>query len=319
MSAKLPNRVYKKHGAYYYVTPVDRKWVRLGKTESEMYNALAKLMDFQNTKPDTMAHYFARYQKEVLPTKSARTQQEYAAQLKTLSVAFGAMHPEQIKPAHVYQYMDARIDTKVAANREKALLSTVYAYLIRWGIVEVNPCKVVKSFTEKARDRYVTDAEYQAVLALASPVMRAAMEIAVNTGMRQGDILKLKYADCTQQGIPVTQNKTGKKQIFEWTPGLIDALESAKSHKRHADSISYIIANGHGQAYTSAGFRSNWQAMMKKALDTGAIKNHFTFHDLRAKAGSDTQGNAQELLGHASAATTNRIYKRKPTVIKPIR
>ena len=47
-------------------------------------------------------------------------------------------------------------------------------------------------------------------------------------------------------------------------------------------------------------------------MATSTIKNRFTFHDLRAKAGSDAQGNAQELLGHASETTTKMVYERKP-------
>jgi len=33
----------------------------------------------------------------------------------------------------------------------------------------------------------------------------------------------------------------------------------------------------------------------------------------------DAEGNAQELLGHASAVTTKKIYERKATKVTPIR
>lgn len=204
------------------------------------------------------------------------------------------MLPENVKLKHIYAYMDARgVTSKTRANREKSLLSSCFSNMIRWGIVESNPCKVVKSFTEKPRTRYVEDWEYQAVLSLASPVLRAAMEIAAITGMRQGDILKLRYADITEIGIPLTQGKTGKKQIFIWTPALEAAIKSARKQKRHADSVAHIIANERGQAYTSNGFKSNWQRLMNNSIESGVIKNRFTFHDLRAKAGSDAAGNAQ--------------------------
>ena len=54
-------------------------------------------------------------------------------------------------------------------------------------------------------------------------------------------------------------------------------------------------------------------------METGAIKERFTFQDLRAKAGSDAEDNAQKLLGHANAATTKRVYERKPAKVNPIR
>ena len=315
----LPPRVYLKHDAYYYVTLPERKWIRLGTSESDMYTALAKIKAI-DAGAGTMVEYFDRYEKEVIPTKAPRTQLDNLAEIKNLKQAFGKMLPENIKPKHVYAYLDARgVTSKTRANREKSLLSSVFSTMVRWGIVESNPCKVVKSFTEKPRDRYVEDWEYQAVISLASPVLRAAMEIAAITGMRQGDILKLRHADLTDTGIPLTQGKTGKKQIFEWTPALKEALKSARDQKRVADSAVYIIANERGQAYTSNGFKSNWQRLMNKAIETGAIKNRFTFHDLRAKAGSDAVGNAQELLGHASAATTKKVYERKPAKVRPIR
>ena len=39
----------------------------------------------------------------------------------------------------------------------------------------------------------------------------------------------------------------------------------------------------------------------------------FTFHDMRAKAGSDAESDlaAQELLHHASPKITKRVYRRK--------
>ena len=310
MSRKLPPRVYQKHGAFFYVTNPDRKWIRLGQNESEMYQALAKLKT-TDVRQDLMSEFFERYEKEIIPTKAPRTQIDNLSEIKNLKQAFGKMRPEHIKPKHVYAYMDARgAKAKTRANREKSLLSSIFSYLIRWGVVEDNPCKNVKGFQEKARNRYVEDWEYEAVLSLASPVLRAAMEIAATTGMRQGDILKLKYNDLTENGVPVTQNKTGKKQIFEWTPALKEAIQSAKQHPRHADSLIYIIANERGQQYTSEGFKCNWQRLMNKALETDVINERFIFHDLRAKAGSDAEDNAQKHLGHARATTTKKVYER---------
>jgi integrase len=317
----LPPRVYLKHGAYYYVTLPDRKWVRLGKTDAEMYTALAKIKAV-HAGAGTMIEYFDRYEKEIIPTKAPRTQQDNLSEINNLKQAFGKMLPENIKPKHIYAYMDARGATaKTRANREKSLLSSVFSYMIRWGIVETNPCSVVKNFKETPRDRYVEDWEYQAVFALATPVMKAAMELTAIGGMRQGDILNLKYSDITEAGIPLKQGKTGKKQLFEWTPALREAIKLAQSHKRRADSIIYIIANERGQQYTSSGFKTNWQKLMNKALELEAIKERFTFHDLRAKAGSDSESDdeAKELLGHTSAATTKRVYRRKPSKVRPIR
>jgi integrase len=51
------------------------------------------------------------------------------------------------------------------------------------------------------------------------------------------------------------------------------------------------------------------------------IKERFTEHDLRAKCASDAEspGRAQQLLGHADSKITERVYRRKPKIVRPLR
>jgi integrase len=283
-----------------------------------MYASLARL----NREVDVIEHgmhaVFRRYREEVVPQKAPRTQADNLKELDNLDRAFGHMQPGQIKPIHVYQYLDARgAVARTRANREVALLSHAFSYAIRWGVVETNPCRDVRKHPEKPRNRYVEDWEYEAVYRLASPLVQAAMEIAVITGMRQGDILKLKLGDLTDEGIPVTQSKTGKKQIFEWTPALRAAVDQARNMERKVMSF-WLFSGTTGKRLSSSGLQTAWQRLMNKAMDAGVIKERYTFHDLRAKAGSDAE-NGTRLLGHQSPATTNRIYKRKAEKVTPIR
>jgi integrase len=64
-----------------------------------------------------------------------------------------------------------------------------------------------------------------------------------------------------------------------------------------------------------------WQRFMDRVLAETKVKDRFTEHDLRAKCGSDatTLAHAQQLLAHTDSATTQRIYRRKPERVKPLR
>lgn len=313
----LPPRVYRNHGAFFFVTP-ENKWIRLGKTEQEMYLALAKLNGQASILDDGMSGLFKRYAAEVVPSKAPRTQRDNLKELENLDKTFGKADPRKIKPIHIYQYLDARGKTaRTRANREVALLSHVFSYAIRWGVVETNPCRDVRKFSEKPRNRYVEDWEYAAVYAIAPAIVQSAMEIASITGMRQGDILMLKRSDMTDTGIRITQGKTGTKQIFAWTPALRAAIEQATGIDRSVSSM-WIFATTTGRRYSSSGFQTAWQRVMDLAMESGAIAERFTFHDLRAKAGSEHQ-NATDLLGHQNPATTRRVYQRKPKEVTPIR
>ena len=322
-NSHLPNRVYHKHGGYYFVAAPDKdgkqKWLPLGKTEAAMRKALAKLLG--ETLPNAgtaMERLIERYRDEILPTKASKTQKDYAHGLANLAKSFGHLdNLGAIKPIHIYQYLDARSKQgKTAANREIALLSTLFNFGIRWGFLEANPCRDVKKNREKPRTRYVTDAEYQAVYAIAPAMLQAAMEISAITGMRQGDILNLKRQDLTTEGVLITQRKTGKKQLLEWSPALRSAIDQALALQ--TINSFYIFANSTGRHYSSSGFQTAWQRLMTKAIKQEAIAERFTFHDLRAKAGSESN-DAQNLLGHQSAATTLSIYRRKPEKAKPNR
>ena len=64
-----------------------------------------------------------------------------------------------------------------------------------------------------------------------------------------------------------------------------------------------------------------WQRFMARVLDETEVKEHFTEHDLRAKVGSDaeTLEHARALLAHADSRTTQKIYRRKAEVVKPMK
>jgi integrase len=70
----------------------------------------------------------------------------------------------------------------------------VFAKAIRWGAATVNPVRTLERMPIRRRTRYVTDAEYAAVYALACERIQIAMELALDTGQRRGDLLNLTRA-----------------------------------------------------------------------------------------------------------------------------
>lgn len=309
----LPRRVYLRSGTYYFVHP-DGKWESLGKSLGEAMRQWGEMVHRQFS-ARSMNDLFDRYAAEIIPTKAAATQSGNHRELAKLRPPFGNAGPDAVTAQHIYAYLDKR-SAKVRANREIALLSDVYQKAIRWGVVTTNPCKGIERNKEKRRDRDVQDWEYEAVYKLANPTIQVAMDLAVITGLRQGDILKLKLADITPGGLRVTTGKTGKKVLFELTPGLRDAIARAKKLRRRVGSL-YLLAGRTGAPYTSSGFRAMWQRLMKKALENEVITERFTFHDLRAVA-ADRAQNPTELLTHSSAKQT-ATYLRRPTKLTPTR
>lgn len=311
----LPERVYFKHGAYYFVSK-DGAWHRLG---TDYTKALTKYGELNSSGVGfSMSSIIDRYMREIAPTKAPRTFKNYLREVRHVRSAFGHMLPDEITPPHIYAYLDTR--APVAGNREKALLSTIISYAVRWGLASDNPCRLVKRNPESPRDRHIEEWEYRAIHALARPMLQIAMDLARTTGLRQGDILKLKLTDAKEDGLLVHTNKTSKRLIFALTPGLQAILDRSKAIQIKGVQPLHpaIIRNRSGRAYTGDGFRAVWQDLIVAAIKAEVIKERFTFHDLRAKA-ADGAENASELLGHDDPKTTNRVYRRAPRRVTPVK
>ena len=68
-------------------------------------------------------------------------------------------------------------------------------------------------------------------------------------------------------------------------------------------------------------FDSLWQRFMDKVMSSTKVTDRFQERDLRAKVASESDSliEASERLGHADTAITQRVYRRKPIRIQPLR
>ncbi|MGU4876635.1 integrase, partial [Escherichia coli] len=121
------------------------------------------------------------------------TRKDYTKYSGKVLPVFGKIDPDKIKPEHIRRYMDqSGLSSRTQANREKSFMSRVFRWGYERGYVQRNPCQGVKQVKEKARERYITDEEYQAVYEVSPDVVRVAMEIAYLCVARQSDVLSLQ-------------------------------------------------------------------------------------------------------------------------------
>ena len=304
----LPRRMYRKHGAYWFVDRAN-KWHRLGDDYSEALKAYAAHHAGGNL--STIALLIAKYEAEVLPKRAEETRASRKQEFKKVRQVFGDMRPIDLTAADAWQFWQERGETQQARHEIRAL-SAVMGWAVKWGAIAVNPLLNIGFPTFKPRDRYVSDLEFVSVRELALPIIRCAMDIALMTAMRQKDILALERRNITEDGITIAASKTGKRQHFPMTPELREAVDTAL--RIPPQVRQFVIANRKGKPYTRDGFQSQWQRLQRKALKAGAIGSRFTFHDLRAKSLSDTKTleEARARAGHADARITASVYRRLP-------
>ncbi|MCR4346494.1 MAG: tyrosine-type recombinase/integrase [Sulfuricaulis sp.] len=342
----LPARWRHYHGAYYYQVPpgMENRWegkkqFKLGSTLPEAYRAWAARLQAADTKLRTIDDLLDRYSLEVVPAKAPRTQAANSEAIRRLKAVFGGVPVIDFKPIHAYQYRDKRGKlAPTSANRELEVLSHAFTKAIEWGARETHPMIEGKfrKIPTPPRMRYVEDDEIVKALSLKPRrkrgsvlAVQAYMRVKLLTGLRRGDLLRLRIGDLQADGIHVQPHKTaqttGKRLIIEWTQALQDAVDEAKS-ARPVHIAPWLFCNADGECYvkdngTANGWDSMWQRFMDRVIKETGLEQRFTEHDLRAKCASDadTLAHAQQLLAHASSATTNRIYRRKPERVKPLR
>lgn len=343
-NAGLPKRWRFKHGAYYYQVPPGQEsaWdgkqtFRLGGSLSDAYSEWAsRLKVTQDAK--TVSALLDRYALEVIPEKSVTTQAHNRVAIQPVRAAFGAMGLLDIKPRHIYQYVDKRA-AKTAGAREMELLSHAFTKAVEWGYIDRHPfLGQVRLKGQKSRTRYIEDWEVVECLSLESKrkagsvlAVQAYIRIALLTGMRRGDLLRLTMSDLKDaSGIHVTPRKTesttGVALIIQWSDELRRAVDIAKA-VRPVKLSPFLFCNRSGKGYfdektgRAGGWESLWRGFAKRVLAETAVTERFTEHDLRAKCASDAESleHARQLLSHADDKITKRVYRRKPEMVKPIR
>ncbi|MFZ6770541.1 tyrosine-type recombinase/integrase [Undibacterium sp. Di26W] len=140
------------------------------------------------------------------------------------------------------------------------------------------------------------------------------MDLALCTGQRPADVLKITVADIADGKLSIKKNKTGKKLRIAIEGELADVISRILAKPRDKVNNAFL-QDPDGQRLTYFAMCSRFD----KAREVSGV--NFQFRDLRAKAATDTEdlAHAQSLLGHKNRTTTE-IYtrERKGDLVKPL-
>lgn len=227
---------------------------------------------------------------------------------------FGETFPaKRVTPHALELYRSARVKevSRARVNREMAILKSMYSKAVVWGRVLENPVKRIKAFPEEnRRERFLSQQEKDALLKAASDWMNPVLVMALNTGMRQGEILGLKWAEVNldQSVILVKRSKSGKPRHVPINSKLFDLLK--RLPKRGPSVFTDESGN---MLYRHGAIRSSFDRLVNKLGLTD-----FRFHDLRhtfaselAMKGADIKTIA-DILGHSSTRMTERYMHLSP-------
>ncbi|MBI4057069.1 MAG: tyrosine-type recombinase/integrase [Elusimicrobia bacterium] len=233
----------------------------------------------------------------------------YLQMIAHLSKIFGDCYLEMITPLMIERYQVQRQSEEVktsTVNREHACLKAILYKAIQWGYYKpvdgVNPARKVRMLPEpQYRTRFLTDDEIKRLLNCCSERLRVIVSIALNTGMRLGELVGLTWenVDLERGIITLTKTKNNKRREIPINGVARQVLEG--------------LPRDQEKILDFTNFQNEFPDTLKKA----GIKD-FHFHDLRHTFASHLVAKGvdlytiQALLGHSSYEVTQRYAHLAP-------
>ena len=263
-------------------------------------------------KDKSFGEMMERFLDEHSPLVAPRTVESYKGNLKHLEKVFDGMLVSDISPRDIHGYKVKRRKEKASTatiNRELSLLSVAFNIAIRnWEWNLDNPVsKVGLDKENNERDRWLTKQEATRLMKHCEPLLRHIVTFALNTGMRQGEILSLEWSavDMARRTAVVMKSKNGRRRTLPLSDSAFSVLKE-RAKVRHIHN-QFVFTNGSGGKVD----RSKMTRKFGKAVKQANIMD-FRFHDLRhtaatwlAQAGHDIYFIAR-WLGHQDIKMTQR-------------
>jgi integrase len=292
--------------------------------------------------------YVERY---VFP-RGLRTRGSIECRLRPLRAFFGAVKLRDIRIADLDNFVaDLRTPRRVwrkenqllavaTINRHIALVRHILNWAVARGYMDGTPFKrgsepLIRLFREdNRRRRRISEEEEQRLLVAARPLLRARIVAALDTGMRRGEMLALRFGDINWleqtlllRGETTKSGRTRKvpvatlrlRAVLEWL--RIDA----DGHQKGDDA--FVFGNRIGEPVRD--FHRSWEATILRAHGVTPERErnerwlsphcqerlreiNLHWHDLRHEYASRLVergvplSQVRDLLGHASIVTTER-------------
>jgi integrase len=210
--------------------------------------------------------------------------------------------------------------TFTTINRELAFLRKIFNDLIKAGKAKKNPVSLVTLFEEIQKERVLTYDEERKIIEAIEKAdsryhhLKDMVILALNTGMRQGEILAMKKDWINlKDGLIIVPRHSQKRKKRDKRVPINSAIEPILKRllKENKDSDYLFVNPKTGTQFTSV--KNGWDGILIKAGLTGKPGvDKLRFHDLRhtaatnlARSGKDMKFIAQ-YLGHSQVTTSAR-------------
>jgi integrase len=332
--------------AYISLENHSRKYF-YGKTQKEVIEKLQKAQREKHqgtliTTPDQrLEDYLTQWLEAYKPTVKLATynMKSYAVRGHIIP-AIGHIPLQRLTPQHLRAFYASELKTGLKPQTVRgyhATLHTALVQAVKDGLIAKNVCDVVDPPKPIKREMQTLNEEQARLLletAKGHRFFETLLTLAITTGMREGEMLALRWSDIDMDrgvlfvrrtvkrvgkyGIVETEPKTTRSTRKIMLPDFVIAVLRSHEEKQQAlrqkmgdrwRNKGLVICNHFGDVIETA----NLTIGFKKLLKVAGLPN-VRFHDLRHSAATLLFAMGvhpkivQELLGHSSVALTMDVY-----------
>lgn len=163
-----------------------------------------------------------------------------------------------------------------------AVLARTMSWGVNRGMIQHNPCAKAGRLYEADRTEAVwTINDETAYLKVAGQHLGLPLLLALWTGQREGDLLRLSWSQYDGTHIRLVQSKSkrrgkGGKRVIIPVGKPLKLVLDALFLKRNPNPLDRILLNSFGEPWTESGFRASF----RKTCALAGIQG-LTFHDIR--------------------------------------
>jgi integrase len=282
---------------------------------------------------ESVGAYLRRWLDEVAAKRlRARTLESYTQLAETWIIPpIGGIRLRDLGPDDVQRMLAAIPRKPQTVSHARKVLSSALQHALRLELVDRNVARLVPAprIERKDVDAWTADEARAFLKAVRDDDWYALYVLALTTGMRQGEILGLRWSDVDLKAGTVRVSQTLRQlDRYRWKPEEPKtkssrrtlslpkvAIEALRAHPR---GIGLVFCRPDGRPLPRAEVTRQFQ---EKAVAAGLRR--ITFHQIRHTAAVlllDRSGGdlrmAQSVLGHSSIQTTVDVYGGRAAVAR---
>lgn len=331
----------KNHNSYYAVFSRHgrKQWIRIGSIDKTNAKKILKELELQAImdrlglqlpKPTiTLFEFIDKYLEYSRINKAPKTYQLELDMIKPIKAYFKDMPLNRIDSYTIEAYKAKRINDKrkpKTINNELGLIRHMLNKAKEWNYLDKTPTIKMLKLPNKAI-RFLSKEELDKILSSASLWLKTIIILLVNTGIRKGELLSLKWEDVDfeRKQILIHASKTNNYRIIPMNDDVYKTLLMLKDSyiptyvdrciPRQPKQMEYVICNEDGSKLKDIhnGF---YNISRKTGIKIYPHILRHTFASLLVMNGVDLV-TVKELLGHTQITTT-MIYSHLSSQHKAI-